>query len=141
MRHAGSPERFREIDVGYPLAVARLARAAGARHFLLVSALGANPRSRIFYYRVKGELEEAVCGVGYGSVTIVRPSLLLGEREEYRLGERVMARLGFLVPRRFKPVSAPAVAQVLVRAAVEGSPGVTIVESGEIGRGPRGAGG
>lgn len=134
MRSAGSRNRFREVDLGYPLAVARLARAGGARHFLLVTALGANPRSRIFYYRVKGELEEAIRALGYPSVTIARPSILLGEREEYRLGERVVARLGFLMPRRFEPVTASAVARVLVRAAVEGAPGVRIVESGEIGK-------
>jgi uncharacterized protein YbjT (DUF2867 family) len=141
MRLAGSRERFRQVDYGYPLAVARLALERGARHFALVSALGANPRSRVFYNRVKGELEEAVAALGYGGVTIVRPSLLIGEREEYRRGERVMARLGFLVPRRYKPVRADAVARVLVEAAVADRGGVVVVESGEIRGATRSIGG
>ena len=132
MRQAGSQERFRRVDYGYALAVARLARERGARQFLLVSALGADARSRIFYNRVKGELEEAVLALGYPGVTIVRPSLLLGEREEFRLGERIFAHLGWLVPRRFKPVRAASVAAALVRSAVEGAPGVRIVESRDI---------
>jgi uncharacterized protein YbjT (DUF2867 family) len=132
IRQAGSQQRFREVDFGYPLTVAKLALAQGARHFLLVSALGANARSRVFYNRVKGELEDAVGALGYRSVTIVRPSLLLGDREEFRLGERVAAHLGFLVPRRLKPVRAVAVAAALVRAAVADLPGLRIVESAEM---------
>ena len=134
MRRAGSQQRFREVDYEYPLAVARLALARGARHFLLVSALGAGARSRVFYSRVKGELEDAVGALGYRSVTIVRPSLLLGAREEYRRGERIFARLGFLLPRRLKPVRAAAVAAVLVRAAVNDVPGVRVIDSEEAGR-------
>ena len=80
MRQAGSQDAFRRVDFDYPLSVARTARAAGARHFLLVSAVGADDRSRVFYNRVKGELENAVSHFGYPSLTIARPSLRLGER-------------------------------------------------------------
>ena len=132
IRRAGSQQRFREVDFGYPLAVAKLALAQGARHFLLVSALGADSRSRVFYNRVKGDLEAAVRALGYRSVTIARPSLLLGDREEFRLGEKVFARLGWMVPRRWKPVPAVDVARVLVRAAVEDVAGVRVIESREI---------
>ena len=132
IRQAGSQQRFREVDFGYPLAVAKLALAQGARHFLLVSALGADTRSRVFYNRVKGDLEVSVSALGYRSVTIARPSLLLGHREEFRLGERVFARIGWMVPRRWKPVPAVDVARVLVRAAVEDAAGVRVIESREI---------
>ena len=79
MRKAGSRQQFRRVDFDYPLAIARIGLAQGARHFLLVSALGANARSPVFYNRVKGELEEAILALPYRSHTIVRPSLLLGE--------------------------------------------------------------
>ncbi len=136
IRQAGSRTRFRTVDHEYPLAFAKIGRRAGCGHFLVVSALGANPRSRVFYNRVKGELEEALRGLGYPRLTIVRPSLLLGPRAELRLGEEVAKRvtrwLGPLVPRAFKPVEARAVATALVRAAREPGSGVRVIESGEI---------
>ena len=95
---AGSQAAFRKVDFEYPCEVAQLANAKGARHFLLVSALGANARSSVFYNRVKGELEDAVLGLPLRSHTIVRPSLLVGDRTETRPGEIVGAKLGFLVP-------------------------------------------
>ena len=88
IRKAGSQQAFRTVDFEYPAEIARLGIERGARHFLLVSALGADARSRVFYNRVKGELENAVLALPYRAHTIVRPSLLLGEREETRLGER-----------------------------------------------------
>ncbi|HEY2375030.1 MAG TPA: NAD(P)H-binding protein [Gemmatimonadaceae bacterium] len=136
IRQAGSRTRFRTVDYEYPLAFARLGRRHGCEHFLVVSALGANSRSRYFYNRVKGDLEESLRGLGYPRLTIVRPSLLLGPRAELRLGEEVAKRvtrwLGPLVPRAFKPVEARAVATTIVRAAREGRSGVRVIESGEI---------
>jgi uncharacterized protein YbjT (DUF2867 family) len=128
----GYQETFRRVDYGYPLAAAQLGRERGATHFLLVSALGASARSQIFYSRVKGELESAVLALAYRSVTIVRPSLLLGPRADFRLGEQIAKRLAFLVPAKYKPVGAHAVAAVLVRAAKEDAPGRRIIESREI---------
>jgi uncharacterized protein YbjT (DUF2867 family) len=136
IRQAGSRAHFRTVDYEYPLAFAKVGRRHGCAHFLVVSALGANPRSRVFYNRVKGELEEALRLVGYPRLTIVRPSLLLGPRAELRLGEEVAKRvtrwLGPLVPRAFKPVEARVVATVLVRAAREKGTGVRVIESGEL---------
>jgi uncharacterized protein YbjT (DUF2867 family) len=132
IRQAGSRERFREVDFGYPLAIARMAAARGARHFLLVSAIGADPDSRIFYNRVKGEIEEAVKALPFRSVTIARPSLLLGERAEFRIGEEIGRRLGFLLPGRYRPVAAAAVADALVRAAQQDRPGSRVIESREL---------
>lgn len=128
----GSRERFRAVDFGIPLTAARVARAQGARHFLLVSAVGASATSRIFYNRVKGELEDSLRTLGFRSVTILRPSLLLGDRERKRLGEEVAKRVAFLVPGRFRPVHARDVAAALVRSAKEDVPGLHILESDEI---------
>jgi uncharacterized protein YbjT (DUF2867 family) len=132
IRKAGSRERFREVDHDYPLAVARLGVKRGAGHFLLVSAIGADPRSRVFYNRVKGEVEVALSALPYRSLTLVRPSLLLGDRAELRLGEEVMKRMAFLSPRKYKPVEARAVAAALLQAALENSPGRRTIESKEI---------
>ena len=134
IKKAGTQERFRRVDYDYPLAAARLGVREGARHFLLVSALGATARSRIFYSRVKGELEDAIRALTYRSVTIIRPSLLLGERAEVRPGESIGKFFAAIVPRKWRPVHASAVAGTLVEAALEDRPGVRIIESGEIGR-------
>lgn len=131
----GSRDRFRDVDYRIPLQAARLALAQGARHYLLVSALGANVESRFFYSRVKGELEDELRTLGFRSLTIVRPSLLLGERSEFRLGEQVMKRVGWAVPGRYKPVHARDVAAALVRAARDDVPGMRIIESDQIQRG------
>jgi uncharacterized protein YbjT (DUF2867 family) len=122
------------VDFGYPLTIARLGAEQGAHHFLLVSALGASARSLIFYNRVKGELEDAILALPYRSVSIVRPSLLVGNRARPRRGEQVAQRLAFLVPARYKPIPARAVAAALVRMAREDLPGRRIVESREMAR-------
>jgi uncharacterized protein YbjT (DUF2867 family) len=130
---AGSRAAFRRVDFDYPLAIARAALAAGARQFLFVSAMGANARSPVFYSRVKGELEQAVAGLGYRSAIAFRPSLLAGEREERRSGERaalaVLVPLAFLVPRKYRPVPATAVAQAMLGCAKRGLAGFTVIES------------
>ncbi|MDQ3136962.1 MAG: NAD(P)H-binding protein [Gemmatimonadota bacterium] len=82
VRQAGSAAAFRQVDFDFPVALARATLARGARHFLLVSALGAAPDSRVLYNRVKGEVEAAIAALGFRPVTIARPSLLLGPRRE-----------------------------------------------------------
>ena len=129
IRQAGSKDAFRRVDVDYPLSVARTAWAAGARHFLLVSAAGADARSSMFYNRVKGELEEAVRQLGYPSLTIARPSLLLGERSPPRRGEEIGKRLAWLFPSKWKPVQASQVALALLRSAQADAPGVHILDN------------
>lgn len=138
MRQAGSPEVFRRVDFEYPVALARAALARGARHFLLVSAVGAAPNSRFFYNRVKGEVEAAIRALGFRSVTIARPSLLLGPRREPRLGEQVGKLLGLLSPARWRPVQATQVARALVEAAKRDLPGVRILENRELRGGAEG---
>jgi uncharacterized protein YbjT (DUF2867 family) len=132
IKQAGSQERFREVDHGYPLTAARLGLAHGARHYLIVTALGANASSRIFYNRVKGEVESGLRTLGYRSLTILRPSLLLGNREEHRLGETIASRLSFLMPPKMKPIRAQDVARALVDFAREDAPGVRVAESREL---------
>jgi len=120
---------FRQVDFDYPLTIAKLARAQGARHFLLVSAIGASPRSRFFYNRIKGELEEAILTVGYPSVTIARPSMLLGDRQEYRLGEHIAKKITWLFPSFLAGVQASQVASALVQSAHRTAAGVTILDN------------
>jgi len=132
MRQAGTKTAFRRVDYEYPLRIAQLGLAHGARHFLLVSAVGANPHSRIFYNRVKGEIEEAIFRLGYRSLTIVRPSLLLGKRGENRFGEEFTKRFSFLFPKRLRPVHARQVASALVRAAKVDAPGFRVIDNLEI---------
>lgn len=134
IKKAGSQERFREVDHDYPLAIARLALAAGARHFLLVSAIGADAGSRVFYNRVKGELEDALLALDYPRITILRPSLLLGDRDEFRLGEAIAGQLAFLIPGRYRPVHARSVARALAGEALRSEAGRLVLESDEIRR-------
>jgi len=137
MAQAGSQAAFRRVDHDYPLAVASLARAAGATAFVLNSALGAAVDSRVFYNRVKGEVEVAITGLGYPSLTLVRPSLLDGgPRPDSRPGERVglwFARIFRpLLPARYRAVTTDAVARTLLAAALAQAPGVQVIESERI---------
>lgn len=116
MRQAGSREAFRRVDHDYVAALARRGLDWGASHFLLVSAVGANPRSRFFYNRVKGDAEAAVLGLPYRAVTIARPSFLVGDRAEPRFGERLGQRVAGVLPERFRPVAAAQVAAALLDA-------------------------
>jgi uncharacterized protein YbjT (DUF2867 family) len=128
-RRAGSRAAFRAVDHDLALTVATLARAAGARHFLVVSAVGADSRSAVFYNRVKGELEEALTGLGFPSLTIARPSFLLGERDEPRPAEALGGLLGGLLPGAFKPVHATQVARALLDAARRDEPGRRVLDN------------
>ena len=132
IKQAGSQAAFRRVDFEYPLTIARLGCKHGVRHFLLVTALGANSESGIFYNRVKGELEDQLRSLGYRAVTIARPSLLLGARKDFRLMERIGMVIGEIIPGRYRPVQADAVARSLVTAARIDAPGLHIIESEEI---------
>jgi uncharacterized protein YbjT (DUF2867 family) len=133
MRVAGSRPAFRRVDHDYPLAVARLAHRSGTPTYVLNSALGADPDSRIFYNRVKGEVERALAGIGFASLTCVRPGLIGGSRDEFRFGERMLvlalSAAGPLLPRRWRMNPAPRIAGALVDAALEARPGVHVVGS------------
>ncbi|OMD23209.1 oxidoreductase [Paenibacillus odorifer] len=93
IKKAGSQEQFERVDLDYPLAAAAIARDNGVKQFLVVSSMGADAKSRNFYSRTKGRAEEALSKIGFQGLHLFRPSLLLGHRKEFRLGERVAARL------------------------------------------------
>ncbi|HEX5098645.1 MAG TPA: NAD(P)H-binding protein [Polyangiaceae bacterium] len=134
---AGSEEAFRRVDYDYVVTVARAARTAGARRLGIVSALGADALSRIFYNRVKGEMQRAVAELGYDSVVIVQPSLLMGDRgalgQPTRGGEvwarRLLGPVAGLIPAGVRPVLASSVAKALVRGVLAAPPGVSFIEN------------
>ena len=122
---AGSEEAFRRVDYEYPLALARWAAARGARRLLLVSSVGADARSKNFYLRVKGELEQALASMPIETLHVFRPGLLLGPRTENRTAERmaqaVMPVISFLLAgplRRYRAIQAETVAAAMARAAL-----------------------
>jgi uncharacterized protein YbjT (DUF2867 family) len=138
---AGSQQAFRAVDLDANLAVARAAFAAGVRRIGLVSAVGANAASWVFYNRVKGELEDALKAMGLAALVIAQPSLLLDHRDGLqqpsRLGERLAIPIGRLLapilPGIYRPVHARAVAQALVRT-VPVARGVRVLASDELAR-------
>ncbi len=139
IKKAGSQAAFRKVDFEYPDQIAQLAVRNGAQQFLLVSALGANAASTIFYNRVKGEVEAAIATLPFHALHIFRPSLLLGERQEVRRGERVgeyiFKATSFLWRgplRTYRPISARAVAAAMAHLAKQEQAGVHIHESLEI---------
>jgi uncharacterized protein YbjT (DUF2867 family) len=136
MKKAGSREAFKKVDYHYVVQAADLAKGAGASQFLVISAMMANPRSSVFYNRVKGEVEEKLQTMGFEALHIFRPSLLLGERNEQRfaeeLGMKILPWLSFLMvgpARKYRPVEAQKVAMAMKTAALEKSQGIHIWES------------
>ncbi len=137
IKAAGSQAAFRRVDFDAVVNTARAARAAGATRLAVVSALGADAHSRVFYNRVKGEMQQAVQALGYDSLVIAQPSLLLGDRaalgQPVRPGERWAERLlrpvMGLVPRGVRPIRADAVARAMLRALRAAPPGVHVLRS------------
>jgi len=129
---AGSQERFRHVDYDYPLAFARAAKSAGVRHLAVVTALGSSTRSMAFYSRVKGEVERDVAKLGLPAVSYLRPSLLLGERPEHRLGETLAAPFSKLLPLRYRGIEAKCVARAMTKLLTSEASGVRVVLSDEL---------
>ena len=135
---AGSQAAFRQVDFDFVVNTARAAKTAGATRLAVVSALGADAKSRIFYSRVKGEMQAAVTQLGYEAVVIAQPSMLLGDREALgqppRRGEiwaaRLLGQLGWIVPKGVRPIPAPDVAAAMVAAMLEAKRRVRILKSG-----------
>lgn len=129
-------EKFRQIDFEFPLELAKITKANGAEQYLLVSALGADKKSKIFYNQVKGEAEEAIGQVGFTSFHIFRPSLLMGDRKENRSGEEAgkvfFKYLGFLVPKKYKGIESIKVARAMQKIAAQHQRGTHIHESNEL---------
>ena len=140
IKKAGSRDAFRRFDFTAALQLARACLARGARTFTVVTAIGADPQSRIFYSRVKGELEQALRGLRFPSLIVLRPSLILGRRTEPRLGETLAEALLLLLRpvlagpwRKYRPVEATAIASRMVAVAQAPKPGMQILESNQIG--------
>lgn len=136
MKKAGSKEAFRKVDYQYPLDAAKRALVNGARQFLLVSSMGANPDSSFFYNRVKGELERDIKALNYPTFLVFRPSLLLGDRKDFRLGERIgeglMKLFNPLIPAKYKGIQIERVANAMCQKAQQGLTGKHVFESDQL---------
>lgn len=136
MRAAGSQAAFRQVDHDYPLAFARLARAHGAATCVLNSAAGADAKARFFYHRVKGELERDLLQLGYASLTFVRPGLIGGKRNEWRLAEGLavaaVTLASPLLPRRWRVNPAATIARALLAAVLDPQPGQHVVPAEQL---------
>ncbi|MEP7295607.1 MAG: NAD(P)H-binding protein [Burkholderiales bacterium] len=139
---AGSQAAFRRVDFDHVVATARAGRAAGATRLAVVSALGADSNSGVFYNRVKGDMQAAIAQLGFESVVIAQPSLLIGDRttlgQPTRAGEiwitRLLSPVMGLVPRGVRPIRAIDVARSLIDAMLAARPGVRIKSSGDMQR-------
>ena len=136
---AGSQEAFRRVDHDYVISFGQMAKRAGVRKFLLVSALGADASSAVFYSRTKGETENDLEALDFESLVIARPSLLLGHRDEVRLGEKLAITLTpILSPllmgplAAYKPVQASQVAKGLVEKAFSTTRTIEILSNSEM---------
>lgn len=134
IKKAGSEAEFRAVDHDMVVAFAKRAREMGARHLIVISAIDADPKSKIFYNRVKGEMEESLKAQDWPQLTIARPSLLLGDRLEPRLAEQIAGPLSKLIPGKYRGIEACQLARALWRLALEEQDGVRIVESDELRR-------
>ena len=136
IKQAGSRDNFKKVDYEYIIEFAKLGKSIGAAKFLVISAMGANSKSSVFYNQVKGMTEEALKSIGFSRLVILRPSLLLGERPEPRFGEQIasffMKAVNFLIPDKYKAIRAEKVADNMLRMATDLAKGISIVESGEM---------
>lgn len=139
---AGSQEAFRAVDFDAVVAVAQAARAAGATQLGVVTAMGADTKSSIFYNRVKGETEAVLGTIGFSTLVIARPSFLAGDREALgqplRGGEKLALNvskwLAPLIPANYRSIDVRKVAAGLLAGVREARPGVRVIESGELQR-------
>ena len=136
MRLAKTKEAFRAVDYDAPWALARVAKQNGATNYLIVSALGSNKNSSIFYNKVKGEVEEAIDQIGFKSFHILQPSLLTGPRKEQRTGEGAAQTFykifGFLIPKKYAAIESIKVARALLAFAKQEQLGKRVHSSAEM---------
>ncbi len=139
MKKAGSKQAFKKVDFEYPLELAQIMISKKAEKYMLISSLGANRNSIIFYLRVKGELEEAIGQLGFPSLFIFRPSLLLGDRTESRAGEDIAKKMYqyiewlFIGPfKKHRGIEAKTVAESMIKMAKSDQKGTLILESDRI---------
>ena len=134
IKKAGSQSAFRRVDFEYPLDIANSAIKNGAKNFAIVTAMGSNPKSRIFYNRVKGEVEQELEKLPFEKLLILRPSLLLGPRNESRMGETigkvVMTAFSLLLPNKIKAIHASQVARCMIENMQNNVKEIKIIDSG-----------
>jgi uncharacterized protein YbjT (DUF2867 family) len=138
IKKAGSQPAFRRVDFDYPLALAERAAAARGR-FMLVSSVGADPKSNNFYLRVKGELEDRIRVLPLDACHIFHPSFLIGDRAEKRTGEKAGIAIARTINllligglRKYRAIEATAVARAMVAAAQKNSAGTFVYHYDEI---------
>lgn len=128
MKQAGSKEAFRKVDYDYPLSLAQVTRRLGASQYSLVSAMGANRDSSVFYNRTKGEVEDAISAIDFSSIHIYRPSLLVGPRANQRPGEMIATVFAktffFLIPKHYRPIKSINVARAMLAFASQDEDGI-----------------
>ncbi len=136
---AKTKEAFEKVDLHYPIKIAQLQKNAGSKQFLVVSAMGANESSSIFYSKTKGLMEASLQKIGFDSLYILRPSFIDGERKEKRLGEKIgLIIFSIIEPlligplRNYASVKASAIAACMVSKAIENKQGTFTILSGEI---------
>ncbi len=139
IKNAGNRDNFRRVDFTYNLEFARACRKNGVERFILLSAMSADPVSRIFYSRTKGELEEEIKKLGFRYLTIVRPSLLEGPRTEWRSGEFIARKFMKVINpilvgklKKFRSVDIEQLTDVMLSEASRQDTGLKIIESDEI---------
>ena len=136
IRTAGSKEAFKSVDMDLVVHMAQHAKAHGVRHFMVISALGANSQSPIFYNRVKGQMQDALQAIGFERLTILQPSLLDGDRSEFRLGEQMglvaMRLFKPLTPKNYQAIHADTIARAISVLAKSSATGVQIVSSAQL---------
>ena len=128
----GNKEVYRKIDYDIPVNIARYCKIMNCRNYIVVSAVGADSGSGNFYLKLKGEVEDILKKVGIESTYIMRPSMLLGKRNEFRFGERIaiplIKKIAFLLPSKYKPIEARDVARAMLAAAKRHEKGFFICE-------------
>jgi uncharacterized protein YbjT (DUF2867 family) len=141
IKTAGSKSAFSQVDHDMVVAVAQAAKLAGYDHFVVISSLGVRSGTRNFYLQTKHRMEQSIADVGFNRVTILRPSLLLGSRDEFRLGESIGAWLSrFMAPlfigalKKYRPIAAQTVAQAMLISDERTEAGLVVLESDAIAR-------
>lgn len=139
IKKAGSQQAFRQVDLVYPQKVAELQKNAGSKRFLLISAVGADEQSSIFYSKTKGQVEKAISVLEYSCTCIFRPSLIMGERSERRVGEKIGIFLAKIIGpvlvgplKKYQPVSALGIAKAMKHAAHQFEDGLHFISSDKI---------
>jgi len=139
IKSAGSRENFRKADFTYNLDFARMCRKNGIERFILLSAIGADPDSKIFYNRTKGELEKEIKAIGFKYLTIIRPSLLEGPRKEWRTGEFIARKIMKIFNpllmgnfKKYRSVSIDDITDIMIKESFREEPGIKIIENNEI---------